>query len=60
LIVGAEGLTVERFAAVGVLFAVEVFVGLETGVVGVAELSGLLVGDGITGLGTSATGRVFI
>jgi len=53
-------LAVERFAAVGVLLAVEVFVGFKTGVVGVAELSGLLVGDWVTGLGTSATGRVFI
>jgi len=51
---------VERLAAVGVLLAVEVFVGFETGIVGVAELSGLLVGDGIARLRTFATAGVMI
>jgi hypothetical protein len=42
------------------LLAVEIFVGFQTGIVGVAELSGLLVGDGVAGLRPSAASRVLV
>jgi hypothetical protein len=50
----------ERLAAVCVLLPVEVFVGFQARIVGVAELSGLLIWDGIARLRTSTTGRVVI
>jgi hypothetical protein len=46
---------VERFASVGVLLAVEVLVRLESRIAGVTELSGLLVGRRVAGLGTFST-----
>jgi hypothetical protein len=46
---------VKRLAAVRVLLSVEVFVRFQTRIVGVAELSGLLVGNGVTRLRALAT-----
>jgi len=46
----------QRLAAVGVLLAVEVLVGLQTRIVGVAELSGLFIGRRIAGLRAIAAG----
>jgi hypothetical protein len=45
---------VERFAAFGILLAVEVFIRLQPRIVCIAELSRLLVGDGISGFGARA------
>ena len=44
----------KRQAAIGVLLTVEVFVGLQTRIVGVAELPGLFIGEGIARLQTLA------
>lgn len=48
----------KRLAAVGVLLAVEVFVGLESGIASVAELPGFFVGYGVAGLRTFAALRM--
>ncbi len=55
---GACGLGVERLSAVGVLLPVEILVGFQTGVVSVAELTGLFVGHVVAGLGPLAADRM--